>query len=80
MGVTGWNYPAEEGLRNLIEKYKLYPVTILSSLSGNQKQLLLENHFVSIGDILQNQSCLDLLEIQNDKKELIIKEVMSISG
>jgi predicted RecB family endonuclease len=80
MGVTGWNYPQEESLRSLIEKYQLYPVTILSTLSEAQKQILLENHVVSVKDILQNQNCLELLGIPNDKKEQIVAEVKSISG
>jgi Holliday junction resolvase-like predicted endonuclease len=80
MGVTGWNYPQEESLRNLIEKYQLYPVTILSTLSNSQKQILLENHVVSVKDITQNQSCLELLGIQSDKKAKIVEEVKSISG
>jgi hypothetical protein len=33
MGVTGWSYPQNESLRDLIEKHRLYPVTLLSTLS-----------------------------------------------
>jgi hypothetical protein len=80
MGVTGWSYPQNESLRDLIERFKLYPLTLLSSLSEPQQQLLLENHIVSVGDILQNENCLDLLGIQNEKKAQIIQETKSISG
>jgi hypothetical protein len=74
MGVVSWNYPQNESLRDLTEKEKLYPVTILSSLSQNQKQVLLENHTVSIKQILNNNDCLDLLAIEKVKKEQIIEE------
>ena len=42
VGFLGWKSPKNSGLEYLIEKYNLYPVTILSSLKG-----YLENFFVS---------------------------------
>jgi len=74
MGVVSWSYPQEESLRELIEKHKLYPITILSSLSENQKQTLLDNHTVLVKQVLNNKDCLNLLAIQVDKKEQIIEE------
>lgn len=74
MGVISWSYPQKESLRDLVEKEKLYPVTILSSLSQNQKQTLLDNHTVLVKQVLSNRNCLDLLEIQPEKKERIIEE------
>lgn len=80
MGVVSWSYPQEESLRDLVEKYHLYPITLLSSISGPQKQILLENHIVLISQILNNESYLDLLELQDEKKKSIITEAKSISG
>lgn len=74
MGVVSWSYPQNDGLRDLVEKYRLYPITILSTLSQTQKQVLLENHIVLVNEILRNNECLDLLDIQTDKKEKIIEE------
>ena len=80
MGVTSWSYPQNESLRNLIERNKLYPITLLSTLSESQKQILLDNHVVLIKQIANSSNCLDLLGIQIEKKEQIIKEARSISG
>ena len=80
MGVVSWSYPQNESLRDLIERHKLYPITLLTTLSDSQKQILLENHLVLINEITQNGNCLDLLGIQNDKKEQIVKEAKLISG
>jgi len=79
MGVTSWSYPQNESLRDLIEKHKFYPITLLSSLSELQKQTLLDNHIVLINEILRRESSLNLLRLQVDKKEQIIKEAKSIS-
>lgn len=32
MRLTGWNYPAKESLENLVNRYALYPVTVLPSV------------------------------------------------
>lgn len=74
MGIVSWSYPQNEGLRDLIEKYKLYPITMLNSLSQNEKQLLLENHIVLIKDICKNVESLDVLGLHPDKKNQTYKE------
>ncbi len=74
MGVVSWSYPQNESLRDLIEKYKLYPITILDSLSQTQKQTLLENHIVLVKDICKNKTTLDSLALQTDKLNQIYKE------
>jgi len=80
MGVVGWNYPQNEGLRDLIEHANLYPVTILASLSQSQKQILLDNHVVTVRKIMQNVDCLSILRIQIEKKDEIVQEAKSISA
>jgi len=78
MGVTSWSYPHDESLRDLVEKYKLYPVTILSTLSQSYKQLLLDNHIVLVKDICKNVDSLDILGIQKNKKQDIAGEANAI--
>ncbi len=80
MEVTGWNYPQEQGLRNLIEQKHLYPLTILSLLPQPQKQMLLENHVVLTKQLLENPASLDVLQLQADKKAKIIEEAKQVSG
>jgi Holliday junction resolvase-like predicted endonuclease len=74
MGVVSWSYPQNESLRGLAQKERLYPITLLSSLSEPQKQILLDNHIVLVKQVLNNNDYLDLLEVQTEKKEQIIKE------
>jgi hypothetical protein len=78
MGVVSWSYPEEESLRDLVEQYKLYPITILPSLSNQQIQALLENHIVLVKDICKNKDSLDLLAVENEKKLSIFEEAQSI--
>ncbi|HYM65566.1 MAG TPA: restriction endonuclease [Candidatus Sulfotelmatobacter sp.] len=80
MGVVSWSYPENESLRDLIEKEKLFPLTLIESLSLNQKQTLLDNHIVLIKDICKNPDTLDLLEVQPEKKKTILEEFQIVCG
>lgn len=48
-----WNYPREENLQDLVEKPSLYPVTILRSLSSEDKKRLVEDNVVLCGEFLK---------------------------
>lgn len=78
MGVVSWSYPDKQSLRDLVEKEKLYPITILESLSNMQTQTLLENNRVLVSDICKNKGLLDLLDIHDDKKREVFEEAQGI--
>lgn len=69
--VISWNYPEGSGLRDLIEKSRLHPITVLTTLSQNQKQNLLNNHIVLCKNISQS---LNLLNLPEDKKQSVLSE------
>lgn len=74
MGVVSWSYPEKESLRDLVEKHKLYPISLIPSLSLQELQTLLESHIVLIDQIVKNPDVLDLLGLQTEKKKLILKD------
>lgn len=80
MKVVSWDYPENGSFRDLIEKYKLHPITMLTSLTQNQKQLLAGNHVVLAKDVCKNPSSLDILGLPNDKKTSILSECQFVYG
>mgnify|MGYP006299303603 FL=1 len=52
--LMGWKYPSEDSLEKNIEKYKLYPITILK-LSTSQKRRYLEQEILTIQEIKDQQ-------------------------
>lgn len=78
MGVVSWSYPQNQSLRDIIEQTKLYPVTLLSSISQTQKQMLLNNHTVLVKDICRTTDSLDLLSLREDRKKIIIEEAKAV--
>ena len=79
MKVISWSYPEDGGsLRDLIEKSRLHPVTMVHSLSQSHKTTLLQNHVVLCKDIQRDKSVLDMLPLTRDERERVIAEVESI--
>jgi len=50
--LLGWRYPKDKGLEFLIEKEKLYPITILPSLKGHLKNVFAQKKILLVKDIL----------------------------
>ncbi len=73
--VISWSYPDGGGLRDMIEKSRLHPVTILTSLNQSQKRTLLENHIVLCKEINLNPSLLGVLNLPKQALDMVLAEV-----
>lgn len=51
--LLGWNYPENRGLEYFIEKEKLYPITILPSLKGHLKDIMVREKIMLADHILK---------------------------
>jgi hypothetical protein len=54
--LLGWKYPKNKGLEHLIEKEKFYPITILPSLRGYLKDILISEKIMLVEDVLKIDS------------------------
>lgn len=75
--VLSWAYPEGRSLRDLIEKYKIYPITQLLSLNFVQKQELMNKNIVSVQLLLNDPKILDQINIHHDAKLKVIEEAKS---
>lgn len=75
MRVISWSYPEGESLRELIEKSRLHPVTMLTSLSQSNKITLLNSHIVLCKEIHENPHILDTLPLSKEDREKTLAEV-----
>lgn len=77
--LLGWDYPKEGNLFNLIEKTKLYPITVLQSLNKAQKNALLEIGIVVCKEIIERQEEVSKLGVSARKMEALLSEVRQLS-
>lgn len=81
LSLIGWAYPAEKNLQYFIEKYKLYPITVLRRLEKYYEEKLLRHKIITCQDLikidpkkLQRETGLDprkIILLKNEAKQLI---------
>lgn len=52
VNLLGWKTPQDEGLEYLIDKYKLYPITVLFSLKGFMQEIFLSEGIMLVKDLV----------------------------
>ncbi len=78
VNLLGWDYPAGEGLKELVEKYSLYPISILIGLTKKEKETLLESGMVTCRQLLENQDVLNQFNLNDVKLKRLIKELKEL--
>jgi hypothetical protein len=73
--LLGWDYPDKENLSDLIQQYRLYPITCLTSLTLYQKAWLIREGLVLYSDIVKAEpSKFDQFGLSKDKIQSILEE------
>lgn len=67
------NYPKDNNFIDLIQRYKVYPISVLRSLKVSDRKLLFEKKVVVVKQI--NRKCLEDLKISEANIVKILKEV-----
>ncbi|HBG23625.1 MAG: hypothetical protein A2X17_07660 [Bacteroidetes bacterium GWF2_41_61] len=77
--LLSWDYPKGNGIREIIDRYRLYPITSLTSLSKTDKQILMDNGVVTCRQISIAPALLDYLKAPNSKIDKIKAEVKELT-
>jgi len=77
--LLSWDYPQGQGLKDLIERYYIYPVTILKDLSLRDKRYLLEKEIVLCYQLDAQKEVLDTMAMNARKKRAVLQELAQIA-
>lgn len=72
--LLGWSYPKEDNLFARIVRAKVYPVTALTILSRSEKRLLIDQHIVTVDQVLETPKALKALHASKERERLILAE------
>ncbi len=78
MKLLGWGYPARDSLADLIQKYDLFPITTLTSLTKHQKRAFLKSGLVLCKNAREHKKTLQKLGLKPKEIERIIKEAEAV--
>ncbi len=72
--LLSWDFPAHGSLKNLVDQFKLYPLTCLTTLSKTEKLLLMEQNMILCEEVLLNKNALPEMGIKAGRVKKIITE------
>jgi hypothetical protein len=78
--LLSWDFPADDGIKDIVEREKLFPVTALTRLSRQHKQQLLEDRIVLCRQLHENHRRLDKLQLSADQRLKVEKEISGLCG
>jgi hypothetical protein len=76
--LLAWDYPVGKGLKEIIDREKIYPITVLNSITKAQKQQLMDNGVVICRQIVDDPKVLDRLQLNNRKLNELLNEAKNI--
>jgi hypothetical protein len=76
--LLSWDYPKHNNLHDRIEKAKIYPITVLQSLTPSQIETLIARNVILCKDIADQPHVLRHLHLSVRKQEAVMQEVNEI--
>ncbi|PKQ63066.1 AT hook motif [Labilibaculum filiforme] len=80
LNLLAWDYPRKNGLKECIEEFRLYPVTILDTLTKIQKKELMDQSILTCLQLKENEHLLDAFALSENKMKKLRTELKHICG
>lgn len=72
--LLSWDYPTKDSLKERIDRSGLHPITCLTTLTNNEKQLLLNKDVVLCTDLCNQPDLFKTMEISEKRQKKILHE------
>lgn len=80
MHLLGWDYPAGRGIKDLIDEFRMYPITCLTTLTAAEKNQLIAQGAVFCSDIHDSPELFNTIRLSNSRHDTVLKEVSALTG
>ncbi|OIP77090.1 MAG: hypothetical protein AUK16_02575 [Parcubacteria group bacterium CG2_30_44_11] len=78
--LLSWVYPEDNNLHDRIQRAKLYPVSVLQSLSASQKRALIDQGVIVCSDIIEKPHLLHFAHISPRRIEQVRAEAKALTA
>jgi hypothetical protein len=76
--LISWDYPIGHGLKEWIDQSRLYPITVLKSITKAETAAIMETGIVLCKEIVNHPDVLDRLHIPKRRMDNILEEAQSL--
>ncbi len=76
--LLSWDYPENNGIKQNVDKFALYPITTLTTLTKREKHLLIENDVILTKELFENSHLLEKIGISTLRKEKVLTEIKNL--
>lgn len=78
LNMISWDYPRGNGLKEIVEASGLFPITVLTSLTRKQKEILLQNNVVLCRQLLEKPEAFGRLGLSHKIQEKVLAEAKDL--
>ncbi len=76
--LLSWDYPKGNGLRDIIDRVKIFPITTLTTLTKAHKTILMDKGVVICRQLAQNINELDSLNLTPNRHKKVLEELYDL--
>ncbi|MCZ4319085.1 restriction endonuclease [Aequorivita viscosa] len=76
--LLSWDYPENNGIKQNVDKFALYPITTLTTLTKHEKHLLIEKNIILTKELFESSFLLDKLGISPVRKKRVLNEIKKL--
>jgi hypothetical protein len=76
--LLSWDYPKNNGIKQNVDKFALYPITTLTTLTKNEKHLLIKYNVILTKELYKDSHLLDKIGISTLRKEKVLNEIKKL--
>lgn len=75
LNLLSWDYPSGNGLKDIIDREKIYPITVLHNLTKIEKQHLMEQGTVICRQLIEKPEVLDEFQFSSKQYRDLMEEL-----
>ncbi|MBK5214366.1 MAG: restriction endonuclease [Flavobacteriaceae bacterium] len=76
--LLSWDYPENNGIKQNVDKFALYPITTLTTLTKNEKDHLIENNIILTKELYESSFLLEKIGISPLRKKRVLSEIKKL--
>ncbi len=76
--LLSWDYPESNGIKQNVDKFALYPITTLTTLTKHEKHLLIEKNIILTKELYESSFLLDKIGVSSVRKNRVLSEIKKL--